>query len=216
MQRKKDILFDLDGTLTDPKEGITKSVRHALGYFGITVENLDSLLPFIGPPLKQSFEKFYGFSSEDADRAVSCYREYYAVQGIFENGVYEGIPSLLAALKQAGKRIFLATSKPTVYARQILEHFGILAYFDGVCGSELSGERVDKAEVIRYAMESHSISPEVAVMVGDRHFDIDGGKALDVATIGVLFGYGSAEEIAAAKPDGIARTVEDLKMMLMP
>ncbi len=214
MQKKRNILFDLDGTLTDPKEGITKSVCYALERFGIQVENPDSLVPFIGPPLKKSFEEFYGFSSDEADRAISFYREYFAEYGLFENAVYEGIPALLSALKNQGKRIFLATSKPTIYAGQILEHFELSSFFDGVCGSELSGERVEKTEVIAHTLKTFEIAPETAVMIGDRRFDIESGNALGLSTIGVLYGHGSQKEIETAKPDVIAETVKDVEKIL--
>ena len=215
MQKIRNILFDLDGTLTDPMIGITKSVRHALNYFGIEVESLEELIPFIGPPLKKSFENFYGLSEADADKAVEVYREYFSVTGLFENKVYEGIPELLAALKAENKRLFVATSKPTVFAKQILEHFGLAPYFEDICGSFLSGERVEKIDVIRHVLDEHKLSPEETVMVGDRRFDVDSAKALGLLTIGVLYGYGSREEIEKAAPDKIATTVSDLQALLL-
>lgn len=215
MQKMTEILFDLDGTLTDPMEGITKSVRYALNRFGIEAESLNRLIPFIGPPLKSSFQKFYGFSEENAEKAVEIYREYFSVTGIFENRVYEGIPALLAALKAQNKRIFLATSKPTVFAKQILEHFKLTNYFDDICGSLLSGERVEKTDVIEFAIKENQIQRESAVMIGDRCFDIDGGKAAGLKTIGVLYGYGDEEEIKKADPDKIALSVSDLSALLL-
>jgi phosphoglycolate phosphatase len=146
-------LFDLDGTLTDPGEGITRSVQYALAKFGIDVQNRQELFCFIGPPLHESFEVYYGFSRPDAMKAVDAYREYYAVKGIFENLVYDGIEEMLAALQQNGIKICLATSKPEIYAKQILEHFGLDCYFTAVAGSEMDGTRTKKAEVVERALE---------------------------------------------------------------
>ena len=151
------ILFDLDGTLTDPGEGITKSVAYALASFGITVQDRRTLYPFIGPPLVESFMGFYGFTAEQAKQAVEKYREYFSQQGIFENTPYPGIHQALAQLKGQGKRLLLATSKPTVFARQILERFDLLPYFDFVGGSDLEGKRGQKGQVIAYTMEQAGV-----------------------------------------------------------
>ncbi|MBO5197164.1 MAG: HAD family hydrolase [Lachnospiraceae bacterium] len=210
------VLFDLDGTLTDPKVGITSSVAYALKSFGIAVEDLDSLRPFIGPPLKESFMVYYGFSDEQASEAVSKYREYFSVTGIFENEVYEGIPELLSALKCAGRRVILATSKPKIYAEQILEHFGLAKYFDYVAGSELDGTRVKKAEVIDYALAQVGIADRsCAVMVGDRLHDILGAKETGLPSIGVLYGYGNRPELETAGADRIAADVAELERLLL-
>ncbi|MBR6728677.1 MAG: HAD hydrolase-like protein, partial [Clostridia bacterium] len=158
--RKTDILFDLDGTLTDPMMGITKSVRYALEHYGIKVKSLTELVGFIGPPLKGSFQSFYGFSDTQATEAVEKYREYFAETGIFENEIYPGIPELLEELKAQGRRLYLATSKPTVYAERILAHFHLDTYFDFVGGSLLSGERVEKQDVIRYTLAENNIQKE--------------------------------------------------------
>ena len=144
MRDYKYILFDLDGTLTDPKEGITKSVAYALKHFGIDVEDLDTLCKFIGPPLKDSFMQYYGLSEDDAHLAVEKYREYFEPCGMFQNKVYDGVENLLKELKTSGKEIVLATSKPGVYAQKILEHFHLDSYFSYVAGSELDGRRVKK------------------------------------------------------------------------
>ena len=140
---KQYILFDLDGTLTDSMEGITKSVQYALNAMGIEVEDHRELSFFVGPPLKESFQKNYHFTDEEAEEAVRLYREYYRPKGIFENTVYEGIPEMLEHLCDAGKTLLVATSKPTDFAEQILEHFGLKDYFDGVVGSFLDGGRTD-------------------------------------------------------------------------
>ncbi|MBR5236044.1 MAG: HAD family hydrolase [Clostridia bacterium] len=215
MQKKNNILFDLDGTLTDPMLGITKSVRYALNAFGISVDSLESLTPFIGPPLAGSFREFYGFSEEEANRALQIYREYFSQTGLFENEVYPGIPQLLSNLQKSGRHIFVATSKPTVYATQILEHFGLSDFITYIGGSELSGERVEKEDVIDFVLKNNNINKETAVMIGDRKFDIIGGKKRGLKTIGVLYGYGDEEEMTAAAPDRIAATVDDLARILL-
>ena len=213
------ILFDLDGTLTDPGLGITNSVMHALNHYGIHVADRSELYKFIGPPLSQSFERFYGFSKEDAHHAVDVYREYFSVKGLFENEVYPGIKELLKELKAQGKVLCLATSKPEIYAKQILEHFELDGYFDFVSGSLLSGERTDKAEVIAWAMHSLTqmgldCDPGHMVMIGDREHDILGAHKNQLPAIGVLFGYGSAEEFEEANAEAMAETVEALRVML--
>lgn len=215
MKNYKYVLFDLDGTLTDPKEGITKSVAYALEAYGIHVEDLDSLCKFIGPPLKDSFVKFYGFSEEQGYEAVEKYREYFRPHGVYENKVYAGVDKLLAELKASGKMTILATSKPTVFANTILEHFDLMKYFDVVCGSELDGSRVKKGDVITYALEQVAekdtgFDKSKAVMIGDREHDILGAKENGLDSIGVLYGYGDRAEHEAAGADYIVETVEEL------
>lgn len=220
MKNYKYIFFDLDGTLTDPKEGITKSVAYALKSYGIHVEDLDSLCKFIGPPLKDSFVKFYGFSEEQGYEAVEKYREYFRPYGVYENKVYEGVDKLLAELKARGKMIVLATSKPTVFANTILEHFDLMKYFDMVCGSELDGSRVKKGDVIAYALEQVTekdarFHKSQVVMIGDREHDILGAKENGLDSIGVLYGYGDRAEHEAAGADYIVETVEELAADLL-
>ena len=204
-------LFDLDGTLTDPMVGITSSVQYALEKFGIHVRYLKELIPFIGPPLAESFQKFYGFSKEDAEKAIQYYREYYAPKGIFENEVYEGIPEMLAHLTEAGFTLLVATSKPTVFARKVLKHFGMEDYFSFVGGSELDGSRTKKAEVISYILKTCGIEAKEAIMIGDRRHDIEGGKACGLESVGVLYGYGTEQELTEAGADHIIRTVAELE-----
>ena len=205
------LLFDLDGTLTDPGEGITNSVAHALKKWGIEVEDKKELYCFIGPPLSYSFSKFYGFSDEDSLKCVAYYREYYSVKGIFENKVYDGIRELLAKLKACGKKILLATSKPEFYAKQILEHFGLTEYFDFICGASMDESRNKKADVIKYALETANIKNTAsAVMIGDREQDITGAKLNGLDSIGVLYGYGDRPELEAAGATYIADIVEDI------
>ena len=210
------ILFDLDGTLTDPGEGITNSVAHALKKLGIPVPERRELYKFIGPPLYQSFMDFYGLDRQKALEAVEFYREYYRDRGIWENQVYAGIPELLARLKGAGKRLLVATSKPEEFALQILEHFDLLRYFELVAGSTMDSSRVEKADVICYGLDRAAIAPGPSVvMVGDRAQDVLGAKKAGLDCIGVLFGYGDAPELQGAGAARIAATVEELAELLL-
>ena len=216
---KKIILFDLDGTLTDQKEGIIKCVQYALEYFGINVSDRDELLCFIGPPLIDSFQDFYGFSPKDAEVAVEKYRERYKDIGIFENGIYDGITDMLAACRKAGKRICLATSKPEVFAKRILEKYGMAEYFDEVVGSTLDGSINAKCDVIKEAFRRMNIVTEdelaQVVMVGDRKHDIIGAKECNIQSVGVRFGYAEKGELEAAGADYIVDTVEELTHKLL-
>ncbi len=215
----KYILFDLDGTLTDPKEGITKSVQYALKSFGIEEEDLDKLEPFIGPPLKDSFMEFYGFDDAQAEAAVEKYREYFQDTGIFQNEVYTAIPQLLAGLQKRGKHLAVASSKPTVFVERILEHFDLRKYFEVVVGSELDGTRVQKEAVIRATLRQlvgdKRVERDDVVMVGDRKFDIEAGRYCSLTTMGVTYGYGTTEELKAAKAEYIFHTVTDLGKELL-
>ncbi len=211
MKNYEYILFDLDGTLTDPGEGITNSVAYALKKYGIEVRDKRELYKFVGPPLIDSFERFYGFSKEKAKEAVEFYREYYRVKGIFENGVYDGIEEMLKVLKNKGKRLVLATSKPEIFARQIMEHYGLAKYFYYMAGANMDETRTLKADVIKYAFEMGDVKDiSRAVMVGDREHDVIGAKANGIDSIGVLFGYGNLEELQNAGATYIAETVEDI------
>ena len=211
---KRYILFDLDGTLTDPMVGITSSVQYALSKFGISVRYLKELIPFIGPPLTESFQQYYGFTEEQAREGVKYYREYFAPRGIFENEIYPGVQQMLLELSEAGFILILATSKPKVYAEQILRHFAIDEYFRLVVGSELDGTRVHKDEVIRYALNVCGIRAEEALMVGDRRHDMEGASACGVESVGVLYGYGSRQELTEAGAGHLAESVKELKEFL--
>ena len=207
----KYILFDLDGTLTDPEIGITNGVMYALEKFGIKVNDRKELLCFIGPPLIDSFTQFYDMSHEDALQAIVYYREFFGVTGIYENEVYEGIEEVLATLKEQGKKLILATSKPEKYANIILEHFGLLKYFDCVVGATFDGSLNYKSDIVRVALERGGVDDITkAVMIGDRHHDINGGKANKLATIGVLYGFGSMEEFKECGADYVAETPADI------
>ncbi len=210
------VLFDLDGTLTDSKLGITKSVQYSLNSFGIIETCLDSLEKFIGPPLKDSFMNFYDFAEDTAVRAVEKYREYYSVKGIFENTVYPFIPELLEKLCLQGKTLIVATSKPTVFADKILSHFDILKYFSKVVGSNLDGSRIKKCDIITCILKENEIPiNDCVVMIGDRKHDIIGANEAGIDSIGVLYGYGSLEELENESPTHIVDSVLDLERILL-
>lgn len=218
MRRKLDydwLLFDLDGTLTDPFEGITRSVEYALNAFGIEVEDRRTLAPFIGPPLVESLTERYGFTMEDAVAAVAKYREYFAVKGLYENELFEGIPELLNDCRKAGYKISMATSKPTHYAKIIAEHFDIARYFDAIHGSSLDGSRITKSSVVAEAVRDEGLDPERALMIGDRRHDVEGAREHGIKTVGVLYGYGSLEEHTAAGAAYIAKDLDELRELLI-
>ena len=206
------ILFDLDGTLTDSGLGITNSVRHALEKAGQPVPSQSVLESYIGPPLFESFMEISYLTAEQAAQAVIDYRETYQVTGIFENVLYDGIKEVLAELADAGKKIILATSKPEPYARQILDHFGITAYFDGIFGASMDGKLVDKADIIALAIAANApdLTLDNAVMVGDRFYDIAGAKKNKLPSIGVTYGFGNKEELTSAGADFIAATPSEI------
>ncbi len=205
------ILFDLDGTVTDPGVGITNSVAYALDKFGIEVPDKTRLYKFIGPPLSDSFAQYYGFSEEQCDLAVKYYREYFTETGIYENKLYDGMERLLEKIKTAGKGIVLATSKPEEFAERILKYFHVDHYFDFIAGATMDGIRGRKADVISYALENCAAKDlSGTVMVGDREYDIFGAREAGIASIGVLYGYGSEKELRSAGADAIAETVHDI------
>ena len=209
------ILFDLDGTLTDPGVGITNSVAHALAHWNIEVTDRATLYKFIGPPLSDSFMRYYGFSEEDAMHAITVYREYFSVKGLYENEVYPGIPELLKTLKAQGKTVVLATSKPEKFAVEILRHFGLYDYFDIIAGASMDESRNKKADVIAYAL-SQMKDPDISklIMIGDREHDVLGAKQFGIDSIGVLYGYGDRAEHEKAGATYIAEKVEDILPLL--
>lgn len=212
MEKRYDtFFFDLDGTITDSSLGITNSVMYALKKYGIVETDRRKLYKFIGPPLTDSFPRFYGFSEEQTLEAIGYYREYYKDRGIFENRVYDGFEAVASKLKEDGKTLVVATSKPEPFARQIIEHFGLSPYFDYVAGMELDGGRGTKAEVIRYALSNCRTSERSKVlMIGDREHDVAGAKENDIHCLGVLYGFGSREELEAAGADYITENVEGI------
>ena len=203
------VLFDLDGTLTDPSLGITNSIMYALSKRGIAVSDRTALYRFIGPPLLESFEKFCGFSPEECRAALTDYREYFSTRGLYENTLLDGCEDTLRILKEAGCRIVLCTSKPEPYARRIIEHFGLLQYFDGVFGASMDEKLSRKDEIMTIALKS---LPEgsTPVMVGDRHHDIEGANTNGIPSIGVLCGFGSEDELHAAGATYIVSTLPDM------
>lgn len=215
MKKYDVILFDLDGTLTDPVLGITTCVQKALEHFDIHVEDRNQLTPYIGPPLLDGFQNFHGLSKEQAEEAIAIYRERFSTVGLFENEMYEGIDVLLDKLKQQGKVLAVATSKPEPFAIRILEHFGLDGYFDEICGAELStGGRNSKEAVLRHALAALRVDDlSTAVLVGDRKYDVEGAAAVGIDSIGVLYGYGSRDEFDNAA--AVAQSVAELERILL-
>ncbi len=212
----KHVLFDLDGTLTNPEIGITSSVMYALEKFNIKVEDRKELHPFIGPPLSYSFQTYYGLSEEESEQAIKYYRERFSVKGLYENEVYPGVENLLQQLKESGKTLIIATSKPEEFTLKILEHFDLLKYFDYVAGATMDGSRGEKADVIHYAIEISGIeNMSEAIMIGDRKYDILGAKENGLDSIGVLFGFGDREELTEAGADYIVENMEDIARVLL-
>ncbi|PEX91580.1 HAD family hydrolase [Bacillus cereus] len=204
-------LFDLDGTLTDPKEGIVNSVLYALKKVGIEELHVRELDSFIGPPIQQSFANRYNMSEIEVEKAVYYFREYLKQSGLLENKIYDGIPNLLQELKDGGNRLFVATSKPTVFAKQVIEHFQLTNYFEDIIGSNLDGTRIKKEEIIAHILQTNEgLKKEEMVMIGDRKHDIIGANHNGVASIGVLYGYGSKKELTEVGVTHIVNDVEGL------
>lgn len=211
MQQGKWVLFDLDGTVTDSAEGIINCVCYALEKYGRKVEDKEELKCFVGPPLQQQFQEYAKVSAEEGAKLVSFYRERYTTKGIFENRVYAGVIETVRALREKGVHTCIATSKPEIFANQIAEHFGFAGEFDFIGGSLLDGGRVKKADVIRYVLDTCGVKDKSCVwMVGDREHDILGAKEAGVVSVGVLYGYGSREELTMAGADYIVGRSEEL------
>jgi len=210
------LLFDLDGTLTDPKEGITNCVKYALESFGIYETDESRLLKFIGPPLYDSFRELYGFSHEDANSAVSKYRERFSTIGLFENSLFDDTVSSLEKLKNNGKKLFLATSKPTTFATRITEKYDISKYFYLQVGAELDGTRGYKHEVIEYILNKLQLQDtSKVVMIGDRNHDILGAKKCKISSIGLRCGYAEDNELENAGADFIFENLEEATDFLL-
>ncbi len=210
-------LFDLDGTLTDPGIGITNSVMYALKKFDIIEPDRRKLYPFIGPPLLESFHKYYGFTEDQANEAIEYYREYFRAGGIFENSVYEGIPEMLAELKKKGVFVALATSKPYEFAAEILKHFDLYQYFDYIGAATMDGRISKKADVIAELLDKLGIEDKDSVlMVGDRDQDIEGAKKNELSSAGVLWGYGSHDELQGAGADYLVAQPGELLKFVIP
>ena len=211
------ILLDLDGTLTDPVEGITRCIQYALGRFNKVIPPWEQLTWCIGPPLKASFAQLLNTSDQKIlDQALTHYRKRFSEKGLFENALYPGVVSALDELRTAGFKLFLATSKPRVFARQILDYFNMTPYFHRVYGSELDGRLSDKGALIAHIIHEESLDPTATVMVGDRVYDIEGGKENNVMTAAVAYGYGTRDEINTANPDVVFESIADLTRTLLP
>ncbi len=210
MTEVHNILFDLDGTLTDPREGIINSILYALDRLGIEESRINDLNGFIGPPLRDSFIKRYNLSERMGDKALKLYREYFGTKGIFENRLYEDIYDVLESLYEHKFRIFLATSKPTVYAIEILKHFNLDRFFTDITGSNLDNTRTDKSEVIAHVVTSNSLITSHSVMIGDRKHDLIGARNNNMRSVAVTYGYGTKEELMAEHPDLILSNCRDL------
>ncbi|MBP3620722.1 MAG: HAD hydrolase-like protein [Lachnospiraceae bacterium] len=214
--RYDNILFDLDGTITEPVMGITNAIIYALDKYDIKVEERSTLHKFIGPPLRDSFKEFYGFDDAKAEEAVGFYREYYAKDGVLENDIMPGIKEALVTLKDGGCKLYVATSKPELYAKQILENLGLIQYFDIVAGSTMDGSRDKKELVIEYLLNQiDNLNREKTIMIGDRKFDIEGAISCNLHHMGVTFGYGSREELEKAGAMYIADNASDMCKIIL-
>lgn len=214
MKKFDTLLFDLDGTLTDSTEGILNCLIYAIERMGFEVPEDTNI--FLGPPIRQSFAEFLGMNGDQVDEAVRIFRERYSDTGLFENRVYDGIPGMLERLKSGGKRLMVATSKPQVYAVRIFERFGLAQYFEIVGGAELDGSRDYKDEVIEYVLAKAGITDRSTVlMIGDRRQDVLGAHKTDIECMGILWGFGSMEELTQAGADYIARTPQEAADMLL-
>lgn len=212
--RCMNILFDLDGTLSNPRDGIVRSFEYAVKALGYQCPSLSRLEEFIGPPLREAFRCLLGdVASGLIEEAVGKFRERYSAHGMFENQVYEGIPDVLITLRRKSYRLWVATTKPGVYAERILEHFGLNEYFDGVYGAQLDGGRSEKNELIELLLEREQIGARDAVMVGDRAQDIVGAKSNGVDGMGVLWGFGSREELEGARACVVVENVPALEAL---
>lgn len=215
IERCTTLFFDLDGTLTDPREGITRCLQYALSQLGRPAPPQAELVQYIGPPLRWTFPRL--LATDDTilvEAAIEQYRHRYATVGLFENEVYAGIPELLGALCDKGFRLFVVTSKPAVYAERIVDHFELTQYFEAVFGPDLDGRFDDKRELVAYILRERAIAPERSVMIGDRASDIAAGKANGTGTIAVTYGFGSAEELAAADPDWMCHSPSEMRRTL--
>jgi phosphoglycolate phosphatase len=209
-KKYKYYLFDLDGTITDPGLGITNSVKYALIKMGIDAIDRAILLKFIGPPLRDSFKKYFGMDDLQAEKTVQYYREYYSPTGIFENEVYEGIAGLLEKLTENNNTLFIVTSKPRVFAERIIQYFGLQSYFKDIIGSELNGELSEKTELIEHFLNKYDVITESVIMIGDRNYDIIGASNNRIDSIGVGYGYGTKEELLSAGATYYCQSVAEL------
>ena len=214
MKNYHTIAFDLDGTLTDSSPGLTLSFRYAMRKLGIPDESRESLKRFIGPPLREEFQREYGISAEESNKALALFREYFSVYGWWDNKLYDGAAELLSDLKKSGKRIILASSKPEVFAVQILKLFGIYDYFDFIGAATLDKKRATKIEVLEYALEACGAKADGldgVILIGDTKFDVEGANSVGIDSLAVLYGFGNEEEILKESPTYIAKTVDEIR-----
>ena len=213
------LMFDLDGTLTDPREGITRSVQYALRHMGIEETDLTKLEPFIGPPLLESFTEYYGFSKEQAKEAVEYYREYFRVTGVYQNRLFDGVPELLADLKSHGKVIATASSKPEPFVRLILEHFHVDAYFDHICGGSMDESRLSKEDVIEELLCSRMRLPKEewkhVLMIGDRRHDVEGAAKFGIPCLGLSMGFAAEGELEKAGAVLVVDSMEEIRTFIL-
>ncbi|MFC4322904.1 HAD family hydrolase [Litchfieldia salsa] len=214
MKKYKIVLFDLDGTLTDPKEGITKSIQYALEKMGIEELDLEKLTRYIGPPLQETFSRGYKMDDDEVKKAIDFYRERFKEIGMFENKLYHNIPQLLNSLAK-DYTLVVATSKPTVFSETILNHFNLDHYFDLIVGSNLDGTRSSKTEIIQYILDKYDKHPlGDFIMIGDRKHDLIGAKNTGIDSIGVTYGYGSVEELKSSNPNYLVNEVIDIETVI--
>ena len=211
------LLFDLDGTLTDPKEGITKSVQHALRHFGIEVEDPDTLTPYIGPPLIPSFMEFHGLSREQAEEALMVYRERFSTVGLFENEVLEGVPEMLRSLKEKRRFVAVASSKPEEYVRRILDHVDLLQFFDEVVGASMDEKRSAKKDIIEEALlrMGKASGDKSILMIGDRKHDVEGARLCNLDSLGVYTGFAPEGELEEAGATYVFHTIGEMAAFLL-
>ncbi len=210
------IAFDLDGTLTNPERGLIASFSYALDKMGIPYESKESLKRFIGPPLYDEWRRVYGFTQEKATEALLVFREFYAVYGWWDNEMYEGVPEMLNALRSSGKRLLLATSKPEIFAKKILDLFKISEYFDFIGGASTDKTRDKKHEVLEYGLDALGITDRSeCILVGDRIYDAEGARVCGMDSLGVLYGHGSREEIEASGFTAVCESVSDIVKILV-
>lgn len=216
MIRFKNVLLDLDGTLTDPFDGIAECIRHAMKSLGLALPAEDDLRSAVGPPLRQSFGRF--LDTRDAGRieeALRLYRERFAVSGLYENRVYAGVPEMLAELNAAGCSLFVATSKPDIFAQRIIKHFGLAKYFAGIYGSQLNGVHDNKSDLLRFLLDTERLEARQTAMVGDRSHDMAPAKELGLCAVGAAWGYGSRSELKQAGADVICEQPSEVVRFVM-
>jgi len=211
----RNLLFDLDGTLSDPVEGILNATRHAVSELGLEEKQEIELKYFIGPPLHEIFARQFGLEGKEITRATSVFREYYGARGYLQNRIYEGIPTMLKRLNGAGYKLFLATSKMEYFARRVVDHFALGSLFTGIAGSLPDNSRGHKDEIIACLLKEYNLDPRESLMVGDRYLDVEGARKQNMECIGVSYGFGSREELEKAGAAALADSVSELEEVIL-